>query len=52
MLTANDMIARLKARVTLILQKREGVDRSRVVTSTQNKLQPIIEHATRNNTCC
>ena len=47
MLTANDMIARLKARVTLISQKREGVDRSRVVTSTQNELQPIIEHATR-----
>ena len=47
MLTANDMIARLKARVTLISRKREGVDRSRVVTSTQNELQPIIEHATR-----
>ena len=47
MLTANDMIARLKARVTLISRKREGVGRVRAETSAQNELQPIIEHATR-----
>ena len=45
MLTANDTIARLKARVTLISRKREGIDRLRAVTSAQNELQPIIEHA-------
>ena len=46
-LTANDTIARLKARVTLISRKREGIDRVRAETSVQNELQPIIEHATR-----
>ena len=46
MLTANDTIARLKARVTLIMRKRESNDCLRVVTSTQNELQPIIEQAT------
>ena len=47
LLTANDMIARLKARVMLISRKRESNDRLRAVTSTQNELQPIIEQATR-----
>ena len=46
MLAANDTIARLKARVTLISRKRESNDRLRVVTSTQSELQPIIEQAT------
>ena len=46
MLAANDTIARLKARVTLILRKRESNDRLRAVTSTQSELQPIIKQAT------
>ena len=46
-LTTNDTIARLKGRITLILRKREGVDRLKAVTSAQHELQPIIEHATR-----
>ena len=46
MLTANDTIARLKGRITMILRKREGVDRLKAVTSAQHELQPIIEHAT------
>ena len=41
------MIARLKARVTLISRKRESNDRLRAVTLTQSELQPIIEQATR-----
>ena len=47
MLTANDMIVRLKARVTLISRKRESNDCLRTVTFTHNELQPIIERATR-----
>ena len=47
MLTANDMIARPKARVMLISRKRESNDRIRAVTSTQNELQPIIEQITQ-----
>ena len=46
MLTANDTIARLKGRITLISRKREGVDHLKTVTSAQHELQPIIEHAT------
>ena len=46
MLTANDMIARLKGRVTLISRKGEGVNYLKAVTSTQHELQPTIEHAT------
>ena len=42
MLTTNDTIATLKARVTLISRKRESNDHLRAVTSTQNELQPII----------
>ena len=45
-LTANDTIARLKGRITLISRKREGVDHLKAVTSAQHELQPIIEHAT------
>ena len=41
----------MKARVTLISRKREGVDHLRAVTSAQNELQPIIEHATGEITC-
>ena len=47
MLTANDTIARLKGRITLILRNREGVDCFKAVTSAQHELQPIIEHAMR-----
>ena len=38
MYTTNDMIARLKAKVTLIWRKTESNDRLRAVTSTQNEL--------------
>ena len=51
MLTTNDTIARLKAKVMLIWRKRESNDHLKAVTSTKNELQPIIEQATREITC-
>ena len=48
MLVANDTLARLKARITLISRKREQAFRLRPLTSSsQEQLQPIVEQATR-----
>ncbi|XP_065891574.1 uncharacterized protein [Dysidea avara] len=46
MFAANEVISRLKARVTLISRKREQANYQKMLTSTQTNLQPIIDHAT------
>ena len=46
MLVANDVLSRLKAKVTLISRKREQAIRMRPLTSSaQEQLQPIVEQA-------
>ena len=46
MFIANEVISRLKARVTLISRKREQFNYQKMLSTTQTNLQPIIEHAT------
>jgi len=45
LMVANEVLARLKARITLISRKREQVIRVRPLTSPQGEIQPIIEQA-------